>query len=193
LPTSEPTATSTATPDPPDPPNGPATLSTNSSRGIVNSNLRLTLSGFPANSYVEISFSGATVAGLTTTPEGTVSVAIKVPAKPAGTYPIWAVSGTESASASYTIAPRVKVLPGSAGAGEQVEVSLRGFGRNEAVRIRWLVDGRWVQVGFVDRTSNTGSANILVTVPEGADPGSAKVRGDGPVARAQTNAFVVTE
>jgi hypothetical protein len=178
---------------PSSPPNGPATLTTNSARGIVNSNLRLTLSGFPANAYVEISFSGAVVATRTTTAEGTVSVTIKVPAKPAGTYPLWAVAGTESASASYTIAPRVKVIPGSAGPGDQVEISLRGFGRNEAVRIRWLVDGRWVQVGFVARTSNTGSANVMVAIPEGVDPGPAKVRGDGTVARAQTNAFVVTE
>ncbi len=87
----------------------------------------------------------------------------------------------------------MKVIPGGATAGDQVEVSLRGFGRNEAVRIRWLVDGRWVQVGFVTRTSNTGSANILVTVPADADPGPAKVRGDGTIARAQTNAFVVLE
>ncbi len=74
-----------------------------------------------------------------------------------------------------------------------MSVSLRGFGRNEPVRIRWLVDGRWVQVGFVDRTSNTGSANVTVTIPAGADPGPTSVRGDGTTARAQTNAFVVTE
>ncbi len=130
---------------------------------------------------------------MTTTADGTGRITVKVPAKPAGTYPLWASSGAESASANYTIAPRVKVIPGSAAAGNQVEISLRGFGRNEAVRIRWLVDGRWVQVGFVARTSNTGSANILVSVPEGADLGPAKVRGDGAIARAQTNAFVVVE
>ena len=140
-----------------------------------------------------MTFSGATVAALTTTAAGTGSATIRVPAKPAGTYPLWAASRTESASATYTVAPRVKVIPGTAGPGDEVEISLRGFGRNEAVRIRWLVDGRWVQVGFVPRTSNTGSANILVTVPAGADPGRTSVRGDGPIARAQTNAVYVTE
>ncbi len=93
-PTPEPTATTPPNPSPA--PNGPAAITTNSSRGIVNSNLRITLSGFPANSYTEITFSGATVAALTTTAEGTAaSRSRSPPSRPARTR-LWAVSGTES-------------------------------------------------------------------------------------------------
>jgi len=40
-------------------------------------------------------------------------------------------------------------------------------------------------------TSNSGSANVDVQVPNNADAGANSVRGDGTVARAQTNAFIV--
>ena len=96
-------------------------------------------------------------------------------------------------AAAYAIVPRIKVIPARAGPGDQVEISLRGFAKNERVRVRWLVDGRWVELFVVERTSNTGSANVMVPVPASAVPGPAKVRGDGTIARAQTNAFVVTD
>ncbi len=139
-----------------------------------------------------ITFAGVTVAAVTTTGGGVASVTIVVPAKPQGSYEVRAVAGTTSATASFTVAPRIKVMPGSGGPGDSVGVSLRGFGKNERVRIRWLVDGRYVEVAVVARTSNTGSANLPVVVPAGADPGATSVRGDGTIARAQTNVFVVT-
>lgn len=90
----------------------------------------------------------------------------------------------------FEVAPRIKVIPAEVSAGQTVEVSLRGFGKGETVRIRWLVDGVWVQIATVT-TSNTGSANLTVTVPADVDPGANKVRGDGPQFRAQTNAVTV--
>jgi len=72
-----------------------------------------------------------------------------------------------------------------------VTVSLRGYGKTETVRIRWLVAGSWVTVATVT-TSNTGSATVSVTVPATADAGPNAVRGDGTVFRQQTNAVIVT-
>ncbi len=63
-----------------------------------------------------------------------------------------------------------------------MDVSLRGFGRVEVVQIRWLINGSFVPVGQVT-TSNTGSANIDVTIPTGAVGGANTVRGDGPLPR----------
>ena len=75
--------------------------------------------------------------------------------------------------------------------GQSVDVSLRGFGRTEAVRVRWLVNGNYVLLTTVT-TSNTGSANVNVTIPAGATVGANTVRGDGTDFRAQTNAAMVT-
>jgi hypothetical protein len=72
-----------------------------------------------------------------------------------------------------------------------VNISLRGFGARETVLIRWQRGSSWIQLAQVT-TSSTGSANIDVKVPTWAPDGAASVRGDGPIGRAQTNAFIVT-
>jgi hypothetical protein len=75
--------------------------------------------------------------------------------------------------------------------GATINVSLRGYAAHESVRIRWLHGSSWVELKRVT-TSSTGSANVDVKVPSWASIGSQKVRGDGIVGRAQTNAFDVT-
>lgn len=190
--TSTPTPNAEATATPPTGPSGLPRMALSTQRSTVNTALRIDLAGFPANSPVEVSFAGVTVASITTTSGGTATATIAVPAKPQGAYEIRAAVGTTTATASFTVAPRIKLTPGAGGPGDSIGVSLRGFGKNERVRIRWLVDGRYVEVAVVERTSNTGSANLPVLVPEGADPGATSVRGDGTIARAQTNVFVVT-
>lgn len=191
-PTQTPAPTTTPTPTPTPGPSGPPRLTMSSSRGTVNARIRVEIAGFPADANTEITFAGVPVATVTTDPSGTASVGITVPAKPKGPYEVSASAAAVSAVAAYEIAPRIKVSPGSAGPADQVGISLRGFAKNERVRIRWLIDGRWVEIYVVTRTSNTGSANVTVTVPD-VDPGPAKVRGDGTIARAQTNAFDVAE
>ena len=90
----------------------------------------------------------------------------------------------------FEVAPRIKVIPSTVSPGQTVDVSLRGFGKRESVRIRWLVNGSWVTIATVV-TSNTGSANVDVTVPANADLGQNSVRGDGAEFRQQTNAVTV--
>jgi hypothetical protein len=53
-----------------------------------------------------------------------------------------------------------------------------------------MVNGSWVTVATIT-TSNTGSANVIVTVPANATLGQNSVRGDGAVFRQQTNAVTV--
>ena len=75
--------------------------------------------------------------------------------------------------------------------GETVKISLRGFAKKEWVRIRWRQDGAWVEIGWI-YTSNTGSGELWIPVPAGAADGGNSVRGDGPSARAQTNAVTIS-
>lgn len=181
-PTPRPTATAV--------PSGPLAVTLNKTRGTVNIWLGVTVTGFSPGQQIDIQWKGVTKAQTTANENGSAYVRMRVPAAPLGDYTVRAVSGSRSASATFTIAPRVKVIPGSASRGETVDVSLRGFGKKETVRIRWIRDGRYVDLITV-LTSNTGSANVDVEVPSWVPDGPTKVRGDGPIARAQTNAFVV--
>jgi hypothetical protein len=103
-------------------------------------------------------------------------------------------AGNVSRTEVFEVAPRVKVIyPGpSAQRGQLVEISLRGYGPHETVRIRWQ-DGDgigWRQIATVV-TSSTGSANTTLPVPSFARNGVQSVRGDGPLFRQQTNVVTI--
>lgn len=119
-------------------------------------------------------------------------VRFKVPTATAGVHTIklQRFDGAEF-SANFTVKPRIKITPSSGSRGTTVNVSLRGYSRGENVRVRWQQGGRFVTLTTV-RTSNTGSANVDVTVPEFAPDGPQNVRGDGERYRAQTNVFNVS-
>jgi hypothetical protein len=99
-------------------------------------------------------------------------------------------NGASTVSVPYVVVPRILVSPGVVSAGTTVNVSLRGYGKGETIRVRWKVGNTWVVVATV-KASNTGSANVSVTVPANAAAGANSVRGDGTVNRQQTNAVTV--
>jgi hypothetical protein len=138
-----------------------------------------------------VQWDGATKQTVTTSADGRAQASFPVPAAVIGAHTVRAVSGPTSDSAVYTIVPRIKLTPGEAAPGEIVNISLRGYAKKESVRIRWLRGSSWITVATVT-TSNTGSANVYLRVPLWAAAGPQKVRGDGTVGRAQTNAFFVT-
>jgi hypothetical protein len=170
-------------------------------RRAVNTAIHFTLTGYPAHASVHITWrrlSGSviTIPGtFLTDGNGALSGAFKVPATTGGKgQRITFKSGSASRTVSFDVAPRIKVsYPGtSAKRGQIVNISLRGFATNETVRIRWQ-DGDgigWRQIATVV-TSNTGSANLLIQVPNFARNGVQSVRGDGAVFRQQTNAVTI--
>ncbi|MGH2533742.1 MAG: N-acetylmuramoyl-L-alanine amidase [Thermomicrobiales bacterium] len=165
-------------------------------RGTVNTWVDYQISGFPANATVAIEWrrtSGSMIDidTIQLNASGAASGEFRVPATPGGANQLIRFSaGTIRADAYYEVAPRIKVVPGSAPRGATVDVSLRGFGKKETVRIRWRRGTGWVELDRI-LTSNTGSANVDVEVPEWAPNGINPVRGDGTAFRAQTNAFSV--
>jgi hypothetical protein len=199
-PTNTPTKTATPTKTP-----VPLTAaSITPSRRTVNSWLHFTLTGYPHNAPVTITWqrlSGTTftIAGtFVTDGNGGLVSQFRVPAVPGGLagdptpdlQHITFKSGATSRTVNFEVAPRIKIIyPGpSAQRGQLVDVSLRGYAKNETVRIRWQDgDGEgWRQIGTVV-TSNSGSANIMLPVPSFAANGIQSVRGDGTVLRQQTN------
>lgn len=176
---------------------GPPSVELSTLRTTVNGSVDFSTENFPADSSISITWrrpGGSTVDLGTTMTDGSGEAAdsFRVPATEGGSgSQITFASGGTSVVITFEVAPRIKVIPATVSPGQTVEVSLRGYGKKEAVRIRWRVNGVWITVATVT-TSNTGSANVDVTVPAGASVGQNSVRGDGTVFRQQTNAVTVT-
>jgi len=105
-----------------DPPNAPA-----------GTTVTIKGSGFAANTAGTVTFAGTSYS-VTTSETGTFSIAITVPSKPAGSYPVEAAipaGGPVQAVASFTVTtsgatPRIFVEPSSGPAG--TTITIRGYG-----------------------------------------------------------------
>jgi hypothetical protein len=195
--TSTPKPTQTQSPTPTATSAPPTSASITPTRTTVNNWLHFTLTGFPHNAPVSITWTRLTgtvdtIPGtFITDGAGALTGQFRVPAVPGGPGQIITFkSGSTSRTVNFEVAPRIKVIypNDSAERGEVVDISLRGYAKHESVRIRWE-DGDgvgWVEIGSVV-TSNSGSANILLPVPSFAPNGMNSVRGDGTVFRQQTN------
>jgi hypothetical protein len=152
--------------------------------------------GYPKNAWVKITWqrlSGSTIdIGTYFTNEvGSVKGQFRVPATEGGKgQKIIFTSGSVTKVADFEVVPRVKVTTNPAVRGLLADVSLRGYAKNETVRIRWLKGSSWITLATVV-TSNTGSANVPVLVPLWAPDGMNSVRGDGTIFRQQTNTVYV--
>ncbi|MCC6703293.1 MAG: CAP domain-containing protein [Thermomicrobiales bacterium] len=179
---------------------GPPSASISPISSTVNNWITWSISSFPANSQVSITWirlSGGSIAIATvyTDEFGEASGQFRVPATPGGVNQrVSFASGSVSADALFEVKPRIKVNTSPGHRGEIVDVSLRGYAKQESVRIRWQnpVTGSWVELATIT-TSNTGSSNTNIVVPSWAAIGMNSVRGDGTEFRQQTNAALIAD
>ena len=164
----------------------------NTYTSTVNSHVEYELHKFAIGVTVNVRFNGTQIDSVVTNADAEGIGDFIVPAVQKGTYPIEFKYGHWVATGTVTVKPRIKIIPSEDIARDQtVNVSLRGFAKNEVVRIRWKKGSGWYQVAQVT-TSSTGSANVNVKVPKFVPNGSTSVRGDGNKgAAAQTNAVTV--
>jgi hypothetical protein len=165
-------------------------------KGNVDAWITISLTGFPANSPVTVTWyrlTGSAIAMGTLQADGSgaASGQMRVPATPGGANQrVTFVSGAASVTVLFEVAPRIRISPSPVARGATINISLRGFAKKEVVRLRWKKGGGWVELGYLTM-SNTGSANATMTVPAWAPDGNATIRGDGPVFRVQTSALVI--
>jgi parallel beta-helix repeat protein len=167
-----------------------AAASLSPTRGTVNTWVTATLSGFPPDHSLNVRWDGTLLGTFPIDGAGNATARFRVSASSIGNHTVRLSATGVAKVVEYQVAPRIKLIPGTAARGQTVDVSLRGFAAHESVRIRWKRGSSWIQVALVT-TSSTGSANVDVKVPGWASDGTASVRGDGSIARAQTNAFIV--
>jgi hypothetical protein len=159
--------------------------------GSVNSTTGFTLQYFPTKTVVPITWDGKQIGSILTGSGSFTDGSFIVPAAPMGPHTVQWKYGHWSTKITYTVKPRIKVIPSAVSRGQTVNVSLRGYAKYETVNIRWKKGTSWVQVGQV-KTSGTGSANINVKAPTWVKDGPTSVRGDGSFGHAQTNAVTVS-
>ncbi len=159
-------------------------------RGTVNTWIAATISDFPPSHSLNVRWDGALLGTFPIDSVGNATAKFRVPASPIGNHTVRLSATGVAKVVEYEVAPRIKLIPGTSARGQTVDVSLRGFAAHESVRIRWKRGSSWIQVAQIT-TSSTGSANVDVKVPAWASDGTSSVRGDGSIARAQTNAFIV--
>lgn len=162
----------------------------------MNSWIAFDVVGYPKNAPVQITWqrlSGGTInmGAYQTNEAGSVKGMLRVPATKGGAgQKIIFTSGGVSKTVLFEVLPRIKANTKPAVRGQVVDISLRGYEKNETVRIRWRMGWSWITVATVV-TSNTGSANVPVLVPLWAPDGMNSVRGDGTKFRQQTNKVYV--
>lgn len=168
------------------------TLSLSTTRTTVDTVVSLYGSNFPISQPVKITWKGSVIGTVTSDAQGNVNGSYKMAATPMGDYQLGFDGGLKwKITSTVTVVPRIKVIPSSAGRGETVKISLRGFAKGETVRVRWLKGGGWSELGRV-KMSSTGSGELWIAVPTWVPDGSSSVRGDGTSGRAQTNAVVIS-
>ena len=142
-------------------------------------------------------FSGLTVRNCdvsdSATPSAT-STATPVPTVTATMTPTQAPTETPTVAPTVTTAPaknaRILVSPRNVSPGQLVTVSVKNFGPNESVLIRWNLDGAWVDQGTIV-TDGSGAGSITIAVPDNVEAGSNSVRADSATRAQQTNAVMV--
>lgn len=178
------------------PQQGPVAVELSATRGSVGGAVDFTATNFTPNSELSITWrrpGGSTVRfnSITVGNAGDIGGTLPIPATEGGPGSRITFSSTRgSVTIPFEVAPRIQLTPGTVSAGDSVTVTLTGYGKKEAVRIRWKVNGAWVTLATVT-TNNTGGATVTVQVPANANAGQNSVRGDGTVHRQQTNAVTV--
>jgi hypothetical protein len=171
----------------------PPNIKISADAGTVNSTVSYALDEYPIHVSVTAKWDGAVIHSTNTNNTGRATGSFLVPAAPMGPHKLTFSYGHWTATKTYTVKPRIKLIPSTVSRGQTVNVSLRGYKAKEVVRIRWKKGTSWVELARVT-TSSTGSANVNVKVPTFAPDGPNSVRGDSvntTGGHAQTNAVMV--
>ena len=163
--------------------------------GRFASSIPITLSGFPANTDVALTFDGSPLmAGdsqvtVRTNSSGGVRGTFYVPGANAGAHTVGAVIGGIVFSVPFEVTPHVRLSPNRGGAGMLISVRLYGFQAGEKVAVRWRrLDGRLQTLRITSATGKqassivtgaNGSVTGTIAVPVYAIPGTFAIQADG--------------
>ncbi|MGC4107690.1 MAG: SH3 domain-containing protein [Thermomicrobiales bacterium] len=146
---------------------GGSTLQVSPTSGSVGSSVTVSGSGYTSGESVRIYWNSTSSSPLTTVTAsgGSFSTTITVPESTRGSYQIiarGATSGKQEAS-PFTLAPSLSRTPTGGPAGTQLSVTVRGFGANEQVQLRWSNTSG--QILGTATTNALGTGSTTITIP----------------------------
>ena len=121
-----------------------------------------TLSGFPANANLSLSWDGKSFDSVVTNGSGSASRQFTLSAMSKGNHVFAARSGTKFGALSFTVSPVIRLSPTSGFVGTNVKVVLRGFGSKEKIDVLWK-NGAKTSVVATVTASTAGSADAYFT------------------------------
>lgn len=152
----------------------PTKISLDDYDGFVGSDIIVSGSGFKASETVNLYFdsSSSTVLGsVTANSSGQFTKTIKAPYAVGGNHLVVAkgVSSGRKASRTYTLRASFSRSPSSGPIGTTIDVTVRGYGANEYVQVRWeSATGKLLRTL---RTNSLGTATSSFALPSGVCQG----------------------
>jgi hypothetical protein len=153
-------------------------ISVTPNRGVVGTNVQVTLRGFSSAEQIDIRFyktatSSSSVALVSANRSGGGSASFAIPATPFGPHMIEAVGMSSGArtQTSLVVMPSITEMPSEVDAGTSFGVALRGFSAGE--RVSFTLDRPGVALGSMV-TSHSGSTTLgtgQITIPADVLPG----------------------
>ncbi|MGH2638756.1 MAG: IPT/TIG domain-containing protein, partial [Rhabdochlamydiaceae bacterium] len=137
-------------------------------RGAVEKSVSVTGTGFATSSPITLTYDGNTVASSISNSSGGFATSFTVPPSPAGKNTITATDGTNSASATYTVVPKIALTPIRAAPGSTVTVTGTGFAAASNVSITFFGNSTPTINLTTVTTDSAGRFSTTFTVP--SDP-----------------------
>ncbi|MGH2558905.1 MAG: hypothetical protein ACRDJH_07560, partial [Thermomicrobiales bacterium] len=155
----------------PGPGSGQLEVRLNATAGSVGVGVTATGSGMGANETVRLYWdtqSSTAIASTTATAAGAFSVAFNVPEATGGNHTVIArgASTTRRTTAAFRVNPALVRAPYQGPPGTPIDVTVRGFGGNESVRLNFISASG--PVLGTTTTNSRGAGTLRITMPEAA-------------------------
>ena len=174
----------------------PWELSLDKTKSKYNGRVTATMTEFAPNSTVTLTWDDGTVLTQTTTDgTGAATATFRTPLVPLGNYTVTATDSTGAAAdATLRVIPRIKLTEYAGEAGIEIRVYFYGFAPGNEVEIKWYdLDGTTFTVLETVTIADNGRATTLVTIPNDAEVGDHRIRGDViGISRSASDTFEVT-
>jgi subtilisin family serine protease len=161
--------------------------------GVVGTTLKVGLRGYGSKEKIDVLWkngaSNTVVASVTASSSGNANASFVIPASLGGSHTVTGKGARGSATATFTVQPRLTVSPSSAPPGGQIKVKLRGFKSSERVT---LTLGS-TTLAATTMSSATGSRDVTMTIPDDATPGATTITATGNAGITLSVAFTVKQ
>jgi hypothetical protein len=161
-------------------------MSISPTSGPVKTQITATFSGMPASKQHNIQWDGAKVISFTTNSSGKATVKFNAPESPKGSHVARGIRGVASASANFTVTPRITTDPTSAKVGDEITVALTGYAAGESIQVQLQQSGSTYETLTSATANSKGSATVNVVLPSWS-AGTRTIRGSGTSSNAQTS------